>query len=341
MKNALKVTFGTMLAVSMVAPNIAAAHEHFNTNHFAVWGDATYTKPSNNGLSVGDQLFANVGGNSGGAGAFDGGRRHVFIQPDMEFDYALGISYRMPHTHTRLFFSYDHYDNDVDDQGDVDIRNLGIFPPAATQGIAQYDVHSHEFRLGAVHDLHFGDRFCLDLLAFFEYDKVRQTLNESIFQTGTVRARETEGKIQGFGPGVGFMTRWYAHSPHWHVFAGANTTLIAGENHYSQTFFEDSGNFYIYEPDESDSIVGKIDINFGLNYRCAFRHEMHGMVWDVSLGMRYMNMFNAFKNGNTAFNPNAGVNNTVVADFAPNLGMPQDWGRYGPFLRFKIGGAHS
>jgi hypothetical protein len=65
------------------------------------------------------------------------------------------------------------------------------------------------------------------------------------------------------------------------------------------------------------------------------------MQWDISLGMRYLNLFNALKNGNTAFNPNAGANNNVVANFAPNLGPAQDWGRYGPFLRFKLGGAYS
>jgi hypothetical protein len=63
--------------------------------------------------------------------------------------------------------------------------------------------------------------------------------------------------------------------------------------------------------------------------------------WDMDLGMRYMNMFNVLKNGATAFNPNAGANNDVANDFAPRLGAAFDWGRYGPFLRFSVGGADS
>ncbi|MGD9592352.1 MAG: hypothetical protein AB7V32_07525, partial [Candidatus Berkiella sp.] len=54
MKNALKVTFGTMLAVSMAAPIAAHALVKDPVNHLAVWGDLTYMKPSNNGLSIGD-----------------------------------------------------------------------------------------------------------------------------------------------------------------------------------------------------------------------------------------------------------------------------------------------
>jgi hypothetical protein len=266
----------------------------------------------------------------------------------------------MPHSHTRAFFHYDHYNPKVDGKGDIDVRNIGLAPttatPTQTAGVASVRVDSHEFRVGAVHDLHFGDHFCLDLLAFFEYDKLKQNVMETNSQTSAVlagtttfNARESENKIRGFGPGVGFMTRWYAHNPHWHIFAGANTTLIAAENDYHTDWAGTTipvgaavaTGFYDYEPERSHSLVGKLDINFGIDYRCAFRHELHGFAWDIALGMRYMNMFNAFKNGNTAWNPNGGVNGAFPGNFAANLGPAQDWGRYGPFLKLKIGGAHS
>ncbi len=354
MKKALKVTFGTMLAVSMAAPIAASAHYHDALGHVAGWIEATYMQPSNNGLSVGD--YATIPTDT----IFDGARNHYFIEPDTAFDYAFGLTYRFPHSHTRAFLSYDHTDFDDHHEGDINVRNLGISPEinpgvlSQTQGIVNYDLSAHEFRVGAIHDLHFGDRFCLDLLAFFEYSRVKQEFGEFISRDagGNVRARQTENLVKGFGPGVGFMTRWYAHNPHWHVFAGANTTLLKTDNNFSQEFVvinnnngNAAGHGYDYEPYGTDSIVGKVDIEFGVNYHCAFRREMHGAKWDVSLGMRYMNMFNVFKNGNTMYQPlpttTAQIQQGGYENFAPYLGAAQDWGKYGPFLRFTLGGAHS
>ncbi|MBS0287771.1 MAG: hypothetical protein JSR17_10780 [Proteobacteria bacterium] len=350
MKKSLKVTFGTMLAVSMAAPIAAHALVHDAQHHVAVWGDLTYMRPSNNGLSVGDFAMPPFDQN------FDGSRNAYFMEPENEFDYAVGLSFRLPnYKHTRVFFNYDHYQDDVDRQGDVNVRNLGLFPLVgpfqATFGTTELELTNHEFRVGAVHDLHFGDHFCLDLLAFFEYDKLRQELFETISQNNNndLRTRQTENIAKGFGPGVGFVTRWYARNPHWQIFAGANTTLLAMDNYFKQTFVVLQGNNvgsgYDYEPTESDSLVGKLDLEFGLNYHCAFKHEMHGLKWDVSLGMRYMNMFNVLKNGNTAFQPEggsvAGIAPNAQIGFATYLGSAQDWGKYGPFLRFKVGGGHS
>lgn len=340
MKKVLKVTFGAVLAVSMAAPMIASAHVHEIWNGIAVWGDATYMRQSNNGLSVGDYTLATTA-----PATFDGAHNHFFVDPDYEFDWALGVSYRLPHTHNRIFMSYDHFQNDVDRQGDFGIRALGLAPGAFTFAATELDTNAHEFRVGAIHDLHFGDHFCLDFKAFLEYARVTQTLNETIEQSGTVRFQSTENLIKGFGPGVGFVSRWYSHNPTWHIFAGANTTLLKVENEYSQTFGELVGQLagrgYDYQPHETDSVVGKLDIEFGINWGCKFRHELRGAAWDVALGMKYMNMINVFKNGNTAYQVNGGANALPTSNNAPYLGAAQDWGKYGPFLRVKIGGANS
>ncbi len=340
MKKVLKVTFGAVLAVSMAAPMIASAHVHEIWNGIAVWGDATYMRQSNNGLSVGDYTLATTP-----PATFDGAHNHFFVDPDYEFDWALGVSYRLPHTHTKLFMSYDHFQNDVDRQGDFGIRALGLAPGAFTFAATELDTNAHEFRVGAVHDLHFGDHFCLDFKAFLEYSRVTQTLNETVQQSGVVRFESTENLIKGFGPGVGFVSRWYSHNPTWHIFAGANTTLLKVENEYGQTLGELvgplAGSGYDYQPHETDSVVGKLDIEFGINWGCKFRHELRGAAWDVALGMKYMNMINVFKNGNTAYQVNDGFNAQPLADNAPYLGAAQDWGKYGPFLRVKIGGANS
>ncbi len=346
MKKALKVTFGTMLAVSMAAPLTAQALVKDPANHIAVWGELTYMRPSSNGLSVGDYALAPFPAN------IDGARNHYFLEPENDFDWKAGISFRIPnYRHTRVFFSFDHFSNN-EFQGDVNIRNLGLAPTVGpfvgTQATYDYDLKNYEYRLGAIHDLHFGDHFCMDLIAFFEYDKVRQETFETISRNPAVelRTRHTENEARGWGPGVGFMTRWFAHSPHWHIFAGADTALIKMENEFHQTFAGVTGAFagqsYDYNPANSDSLVGKIDIEFGVNYACAFTHEMHGMKWDISLGMRYMNMINVFKNGNTAYQPFAFSNGGAAQQVTPvYLGAAQDWGKYGPFLRFRLGGNHS
>ncbi len=366
MKKALKVTFGTMVAVSLAAPVAALAvtqhphhhhhhhkHQHAHHHHsvadqIAAWVDVTYMRPSNNGLSVGDYATPPTQVN------FDGAHNHYFLEPNNDWDYALGISYRLPHHHTRIFLSYDHYVNNQY-QGDTDLRNLGLFPLVdgvleSTVSTTDYELKYHEIRLGAIHDLHFGDRFCLDVSAFFEYDRLRQQVGETnAAVNGTQLGRTTENKVWGFGPGFGFMSHWFFWGPHWQAFAGANTAIIQMDNKFTQRLDGLQGgivgNVYDYEPTESDSLVGKVDIEFGLKYSCAFRREMHGMKWDVSLGMKYMNMFNVFKNGNTMYQPHGGSglddSPVVLAGFAPYLGAAQDWGKYGPFLRFKLGGHNS
>ncbi len=344
MKKAARITFGAILAASMLAPQLSNAHDLINP--FAVYIEANYTKPSNNGLSVGDLLFAPVV-----AGPFDGGRRHVFIEPKNQYDYSLGATYRFAHSHTRLFLDYDHYSNHQE-QGDINLRNDGLAPAPDTFGFSRVDINAYEFRVGAIHDLHF-DRYCIDLYAFLENVKLTQTLFETAVQQNVAPPDElidepfTSNKMWGFGPGVGAMARVYPfrHCPQWNLFAGMMTSLLYGEHQYFESFVSNAGNFYIYDPEDTNAIVAKLDIQFGLNYHHALRHEMHGMKWDISLGMRYMNMFNALKNGNTAWQPNAqltGQNSgNFPANFAANLGSAKDWGRYGPFLRFKIGGANS
>ncbi len=342
MKKAARITFGAIIAASMVAPQLANAHDPLNP--FAVYVEANYTKPSNNGLSVGDLLLSPSPGN------FDGGRRHVFLNPKNKYDYSAGATYRFAHSHTRLFLDYDHYDNH-NEQGNIDLRNDGLQPPLTTYGFARVDINAYEFRVGAIHDLHF-DRYCLDLYAFLENVKLTEAIYETAVQTnvpppdGGDTEPYSENKMHAFGPGVGAYGRVYPfrHCPQWNLFAGMMTSLLYGQHQYHESYNNSNGAFYFYDPEETKAIIAKLDIQFGLNYHHALRREMHGMKWDISLGMRYMNMFNALKNGNTAWQPDARLQGNgafAPAAFAANLGPARDWGRYGPFLRFKIGGAHS
>ncbi len=342
MKKVARVTYGAVLVVSMVAPQLAIAHDPLSP--FAVSVEVNYTKPSNNGLTVGDALFAQPLSGS----PLDGGRRHVFLNPDNAYDYSLGVTYRYPHSHNRLFMNYDHYNNH-EEKGDINLRNDGLSPPLTTFGFSRVDINAYEFRIGAIHDLYF-ERYCfgLNFYGFLENVKLSQTFFQTANQEMPPGEEDSEplkeNKMHGFGPGLGAVGRVYLR-PQWSLFAGMMTSLLYGEYTYLESFVSSDGSFYIHDPEDTNAIIGKLDIQFGINYHTAFRQELHRTKWDITLGMRYMNMFNAIKNGNTAWQPNAqptGLNSgNFPANFAANLGSAQDWGRYGPFLRFQVGGPTS
>ncbi len=63
-------------------------------------------------------------------------------------------------------------------------------------------------------------------------------------------------------------------------------------------------------------------------------------MFQAALGLRYNNVVNAFKGGNTQLNTTNAATN-VNTGFAITTGLPSDFGRFGPFLRFSIGGANS
>ncbi len=329
-------TLGATFIATMAVTQVTQAHDIYSP--IAVYIEANYTKPSNNELSVGDFLFATSPGLN-----FDGGHSHTFIEPKNEYDFAAGLTYRFANSNTRLFLDYDHFDTD-EEKADIDLRNICYLPPPDTFGFARLEVHAYEFRVGAMHALNFN-RFNLDLLAFFENVKLTQTLFGSIVQEEEYSVFSSENNTRGFGPGIGVNARHYPcwMWRHWNLFAGLRASLLQSQYHFTSFYEADDakGGIYSYDAEGTESIVGKLDVEFGINYHTAFKHEMHGIKSDISLGFRFMNMFGALKNGNMAFNPNGGANATVMQDFTPNQGPANDWGRFGPFLRFKIGGATS
>lgn len=329
MKKVLKVTFGTMLAAGLVTSAFAGESELRQRG--AVWVTGTYTESSNNGASYGDiQQSPTVVAN------FDGERRHVFVDPDLEFDYALGFSYHFCGTETRLFVSYDHF-SDHNDSTNVNVRNLNLTPPSAAYG--KVTNHADEVRIGLTHSLIFSRRFEFDLSGFFEWDEVKRDIDEAIRSGNAFATRNSHNDVQGWGPGIGARARTapFRCYPNVGFFVGGNAALLWADTNYEVIAFDSTGLTYHYDPEETESVVGKLDISFGLNYTKCFR-DMSGMLVDIALGVRYMNMFNVFKNGNAYFNPVYANSNAI--SFAANIGSAaNDWGRVGPFLTFAIGGA--
>ncbi|MGE3320070.1 MAG: Lpg1974 family pore-forming outer membrane protein [Candidatus Berkiella sp.] len=331
MKKALQVTFGAVMAIGIVG---AVSANDATIGRTALLLTGTYTKTAGDGLSYGDVLLAPSG--IGG----DGFQRHVFVDPDWEFDFGVGLTHRFCGSNTRFFAYWDHFRAD-DDAATSGVRNLGFAPPPITNGKMEVEQKSDELRIGLSRGMHFGHYFTLDLGGFFEWDKVERNTNEYISQAGSPdRFRSTENEMQGFGPGVAVMARAFPSSDYrsFSVFMGAMTSLLYANNEFDQSNFRGEDLFYHYQPDDSKSVVGKLDISFGIDYCNRVHTDSTGMTVGISLGMRYMNIFNAFKNGNTAYNTAGDVANN---NFAPYTGGSNDFGRIGPFLQVRVGGANA
>jgi len=361
-----KILFG-----AIIAANVTAVHAIENFwRYMTVSATGTYTKSTNNGLSVGDMITTNSAGalnfpaGNSPAGTMDGGRRWIFVDPSFEGDYALGLAYRFRGTNTRLFASYDHF-NDSEGKDANSIRNLGYefggVPPvgggtvADTRGFTEARHRSDELRIGFVNHVPVHPRVTLDSSFFFEYDRVNRTIDESIQgvdATGVVVAaqtavRSTKNRVSGWGPGLSAATHIRPFNGHYlspfGFFAGLKTIMIYTDNDFDQVYQSAQGPYYGYTADSTNSLVGKLDITFGVDMNGCVCSNLGGLPLNIALGMRYMNMFNVFKNGNAAFNPvevAAGAPAAAVfRSFAASSGPSNDWGRIGPFLQFRLGGS--
>ena len=93
------------------------------------------------------------------------------------------------------------------------------------------------------------------------------------------------------------------------------------------------------DSENTKSLIGKYDINLGVDYLRTYRVNCCPIKTGITLGVRYMNIVNAFKMGNTVGQSfNVAATQDGVANF-PVFGVPTDWGRVGPYLRFSVGGA--
>ena len=357
MKKVLVLTLSAGLASAVVTSAVNASY----LDNVGVYGSGTYTRPSNNGLSIGEIQTVNP------ALEFYPYDRAVFLSPEFSWDYALGVSFRFPCTDTRLYAEYDYF-NDTDHRVVSGLAKYDVFPidPSnqnAVGSLAHANVMetSREWRLGVRHFVHFGPRFMVDLSSFFEYDRINISLHQWDVANNTAGSGdgrvlehitgyyENNSKFAGWGPGAGLKLIGVpmACCPTVTLFGGVATTLFYAKNTYNSYMYQEdiapSRRFnqgFVYEknPEFSQSLLTKIDINFGVDYHrmlCLAGEQLRS---GVTVGVRYMNIFNAFKNGNSA--GNAIVPNTTnqPAVFLPVSGIPNDWGRVGPYVQFRVGG---
>lgn len=328
MKTAMKLTLGTMLAATVAAP----AQASDILNRMAVTGTATYTEASNNGLSMGDLPTV--------AGAGDGGRRAFFVEPEHQWDYGVGVSYHVGNggaSHdTRLYVDYDHFREDHERAANG-LRNIGHAAVGTNHMFADVRHRTHQLRAGVLQTIHFGSKLDVTLNGFFDYTKLERKIEERSSQGVSVHTRSTEDELRGYGLGFGAMARGTPLNtcPEFGIFGGMNATLLYADQEYNQQEFRGAIPTleYQYNPEDSKAIVAKLDAEAGLDYRRVVNSDMAKFLMHVAVGVRYMNVVNAFKSGNTAWNQ------PIAGNYAAWTGHPYDFGRMGPFLRLTIGGA--
>jgi hypothetical protein len=359
-----RILFGAILAATATASN---AHVEDVWRHMAFTATGTYTKTTSDGLSIGDLLIQRPNASnpaSGVNGHMDGGRRAVFLDPDYDGGYALGLSYHFHNSRTRLFLHYDYF-RDHNEQDTVNIRNLGYQPGglnpdgstlASTEGHSRAEDHSEEWRIGFVHHAPLHPRVTVDSSFFFEYDRVSRAIHDEILgfdSSGSTEGsaeRFTKDRVKGWGPGIGARTHLRPFHRH-HLqgiglFASVKTILLYTDNDFNEDYLETSeDDFYFYEPEQSHSLVGKLDISFGVDMTSCIFSSLGQLPFNVALGMRYMNMYDVFKHGNADYNPPQHIRidpgtSHIYGSFAANSGPSSDWGRIGPFLQFRIGGSY-
>ena len=328
MKKALTVTLGTVLAANMAA---AIAHDSTSfLDRTAVHVNGTYTRAMQNGLA-----YANVLQQPAPAGALspnEGMRRHLFVDQNNRWDWGAGLTHRFAHSPTRLFFHYDHFNDGTQTGGAGSVTVLGSEVVSASASVQD---RSQEFMLGLDRQVHLGQQFSLDMAAFLGWDKVKQDFR--ITTTGPAILVDTHNEMNGFGPGVGIKGRAtpFAQCREIGFFMTAMTSLLYAKNQYTQARYDGGVLQYFYDPEDTRSMVGKLDMTFGVDYKSPTKFRLYRDQIGVgfSLGMRYLNYINAFKNGNSEVDPLVGL--------TLNGGQPTDWGRIGPFLQVRLGGPNA
>jgi Legionella pneumophila major outer membrane protein precursor len=339
MKRALKYTLSALAAAVVAAPAMAG-----NTlDNSALYVAGTFTEASGNGLHITDLNTANDAGGSSW--------RPVMLDPDHEFDFYVGFSYRLADTNTRFFIEYDHFKGD-ESREVVGAAALSAGVPVNIAPVTTANVEHKErdFKFGLRHTLDFGPKFETVLGAGLEYSKVQRTFTTQSLWTGpNSRFREMFDETEGWGPFVEAKGRaypWGNESRNWSFWARGAVALLYSD-HTGRFEMREPGvgipqltNNYTFTPEDTKSIITRVEADLGLEWNRVMRADFNDLLLGVKLGVRYHNMMNAFKNGN--------LNQVVATSSEGGAGLtgdlntsPNDYGRMGPFLEFKIGGSNA
>ncbi len=333
MKRALKLSLAALAAASIVAPVQAASWDKV-----AVKIAGTYTEATGNGLHFAEVLSAPT--------AAAGQWRPVNVQPDHTWDYSAGLSFRLAGNDTRLFFEYDHFKDDESRIiSGVGVSALGVNAGAVLVTTVSSTVEHKErdFRFGLVHTLHFGPKFDVDVAGALEYAKMQRRQNtQARDAAGLVHASETFNEAEGFGPNMSATGRvypWGDHNRDWNFYAKAGVALLYSDitaTHQQRIISANPVAFVggtSFNPEDSKSILTRVEADLGVEWTRVMRADFSDLSMGVKLGIKYQNTTNAFKNGDLFQAGPSGLGGINTS--------PDDFGRMGPFLEFKLGGANA
>lgn len=357
MKKVLGLTLGAGLAIAAVP---SYAMDDFVEN-VGIYGAGLYTKPSNNGLDIGSyqNIPSGTGTTATGAYTIDPFNRALLLSPKYKWDYSLGISYHIPCTDTRAYIEYDRFhDGQTRQAGGVDALNIGPSPANSQTTFVSANVaeKAQAYRFGLTHVLPFGEQFFVDLAAYFEYNKLNRGFQESNLVTNVITGAfgtlygEENNRVRGWGPGVGLRIAGIPFNcmRNFSIFAGTMVTVFYGTNSYNSSQVESAAGVntttLLFQPETSHSLLTKVNLDLGMDWRQVLSFNGCKFESGLTFGLRYLNITNAFKNGNTAplvYRTNiAGVPFTLSPSTEVQ-GVGTDWGRVGPYLQVRLGGANA
>lgn len=346
------LTLSTIAALSLgLTPTAMANWDFLNRSEFHVAG--VLSKPSNNGLETGSLGMAPI---PTAVVRFSPAVNLLDLEPSAAWNYALGYSYTLCGTTNKFFMDYEHFHAHDGLAGQV---NDGLLLDASL--VARVDMSQDMFRFGFSHQEAYDCNVWLETSVFFEFDRLLQKYSNLLYNPSALYSTTGGGvertlvngvpvlldnKLNGFGPGVGFKLSGapIVNCPQFKLFGGIMASLL-----YARQY----GYYYrdlaiaevnpappppaiinvtplIIDPDTNVALVTKLDIDVGIDYRQKFCVDNAKMMFGLTVGLRYVNMINALKYSNR-------INFSNVQPLSNY--DPVDWGRAGPYIQFRLGGA--
>ncbi|HET9843376.1 MAG TPA: hypothetical protein VFP93_01795, partial [Gammaproteobacteria bacterium] len=279
MKKALKYTLSALAAAMIAAP--AQANPWNFINELTFKAALTYTEASGNTAN-----YAYTG--------FPQTWRPLFVEPDHEWDYALGLEWRIPGSNTHVFFDFEHFRDDASETA-VGAGTFGALPVAGATAFGSLEHREKDFKLGLRHTLEFGPHFDLALGAAIDAAKIERRFNEigtdPVVGVGT---RFTHEETDAIGPFFDVTGRAYPwgqgrYGNCWSLWARAGFGLLYAEHDYTLTTAVPGLVLPSFDPEDTNSIITKVEADFGVEFGRVLRLDFINMSLAARLGVKYIN----------------------------------------------------
>ena len=311
-KKVLGMTASTLIVAGAATPALATNSDVFNGMMLRVQGH--YMESSNDGAAIAERATQpNAEG------------RTFYTRPNGDWDMRAGLEFVMPgDSNSSLVLDYDRYSNA--DSADVNELNLasvlGAGAPASVNGRVKFK--DHAIKLGARRGLELGSNFDLNVGAYAEYAKVERTLgiDETTGAPVAVTNAVIHNEVEGWGPSFDIEGAWYPMGRHgcFSIVAGAEFAALWADNKVSARAADPAGAFVGTTADANRDHLNTVQTRFGATAALAFSRPLNeSIAFGIRAGARWVNYHNAFAETDSTGNG--------------------DYGRFGPFIELRIGGA--